>query len=1193
MATEIGCSRVEVLISDLLFYIRVSMSTPDLHLIAFNTTSLAGLWDGTRPQARTLKLMRWKEVSQMNFSGIISDVGLTCPCEGPEPNSVKGGGVWMSGGGIASDGEGSMYFATGNGYASQLNGISVPGHQPPTSLEEAAVHATLNDDGTITVVDFFMPFEKVQLDGADKDLGTSPLELLPTDVFTCPTVKRMGVVTGKSGKTYFLNIDDLGGYQMGANHLDAVPQVTQNENSVYAGAGVYPLEGGYIYINVIQYQTHVFKFSCDANGKPVFTHVADSPDKNAYILGVGHGTVTSLDGQEGTGLLWTSDVQGYALRIYNAVPSNGFLTMINAFNVVGITKFTRPVFGDARVYLGTTQGALYGFGSPVNLPLNCSSPYDFGTVVVGNSSKPMAVQCQANTATQVTAVALNGMSNFNISGIPQLPFHLAAGANFTFYAVFSPSTPGSISSDVILNTTATGYTPNTPISLKGIGESLSPVLSVSPNTVSFAGVITGEEIGGIDSSAIFLNEGDGSLSITSIDYSIVSEGGATVKPNVTSSGVQVGPFTFPNLPTSIPGKSQVTVDVNFNPSTSGNFAVYMTIHSSGGDQLFDVFGTSGAYPVALVEFQAADGSGNWIPYSNTTAFTFGSVTEQGTQKLNMRLTNKGDSDSGRLSVTVSKPPFGVPGIIGAVNGVDLAEGTTLGAGESATAALYCSVPKSQVNVDAYNGTAQWTMNTGDPTMGKIFIQFICQAVSEQVGPVAANGSALYRYDFCAVENNPGRQLSQMLYSSSNNTNDMCITACGEAGYKYCGTQYRVECWAGNSVPIESTLIRDCNFACSGNDNQTCGGNGLYANGSYISLFNNPAIVQGAPNPIGGNTGNTPSILEAPATIGGFSYVGCYTEATAGRALAGSRVDNDTGMTLEFCASQMQAYMYFGVEYGEECYGSNQLTQGSIAASASDCSMACPGNSTEPCGAGNRLQLYQTNSTISSPSASSTSTSMGSTPTSSSKTPATIGKFFYVGCYTEATTGRALFSSNVDNDTAMTLEWCANQMEGYAYFGVEYGQECYGGDLLAQGSVPAPATDCSFPCPGNANELCGAGNRLQLYHVNSTISSSTTTSTTTIATSVSVTSTIASSAAILPTASVSTIPMVSGPYSFIGCYSELGNGRALSGASNYSSKSVDNCAAFCAANGGTRYFGVEYYGQCRLMPLSLQISLLSS
>lgn len=62
----------------------------------------------------------------------------------------------------------------------------------------------------------------------------------------------MGVVTGKSGKTYILNLDNLGGYQNGPNKLDAIPQSIQNENSVYSGAGVYPLEGGYIYVNVIQ-----------------------------------------------------------------------------------------------------------------------------------------------------------------------------------------------------------------------------------------------------------------------------------------------------------------------------------------------------------------------------------------------------------------------------------------------------------------------------------------------------------------------------------------------------------------------------------------------------------------------------------------------------------------------------------------------------------------------------------------------------------------------------------------------------------------------------------------------------------------------------------------------------------------------------------------------------------------------------
>lgn len=109
-------------------------------------------------------------------------------------NTVPGAGVWMSGGGLASDGKGSMFFATGNGYASQLNGVPVNGRTPPTALEEAAVHMAINDNGSLTIVDFFMPWEKVQLDGADRDLGTSPLELLPSQ-FSCGNVTRMYVLT--------------------------------------------------------------------------------------------------------------------------------------------------------------------------------------------------------------------------------------------------------------------------------------------------------------------------------------------------------------------------------------------------------------------------------------------------------------------------------------------------------------------------------------------------------------------------------------------------------------------------------------------------------------------------------------------------------------------------------------------------------------------------------------------------------------------------------------------------------------------------------------------------------------------------------------------------------------------------------------------------------------------------------------
>lgn len=407
--------------------------------------------------------------------------------------------------------------------------------------------------------------------------------------------------------------------------------------------------------------------------------------------------------------------------------------------------------------MGTTQGALYCFGSPVNLPLTCTSPNDFGTQLLNTTSSPKTVQCQANVDTQVTSITLKGNLNFQIASQPTLPASVSQGSNFSFQAVFKPQTAGPLSSDILLATANgnTGFSTSTPVSLKGNGNSLSPLLRVTPNTVSFSGVITGQQPGGVTQSAIIINDGDSTLRITQIDYSIVSLGGATVTPNQTASGPQVGPFTFSGIPSSIPGNSQATVNINFNPSKTGNFAVYLTISSDGGKKTLVVVGTAGSYPKALIEFQAADGSGKWIPYTNNAPpFTFGDVYQEKTKFLKMRVTNNGTRDATTLSITVSKPPFGVPGIVGAVNQVDLGEGTLLAAGESATASLYCSVPKSQVNVDSYNGTALWTMNTGDPTLGKQSIQIACNAVAEQVGPLAANGSAIFRYDGCWKENNP-------------------------------------------------------------------------------------------------------------------------------------------------------------------------------------------------------------------------------------------------------------------------------------------------------------------------------------------------------------------------------------------------------------------------------------------------------
>ncbi|KAK7956344.1 uncharacterized protein PG986_005566 [Apiospora aurea] len=1059
-----------------------------------------------------------------------------CVQGGKEKNTVPGGGVWMSGGGLAYE-AGSMYFATGNGYASQLKNTPVQGRTPPTALEEAAVNARINDDGTITPIDFFMPWEKVDLDGADKDLGTTPLQLLPSSKFSCPNTKRIGIVTGKSGKTYWLNLDNLGGYQMGPKQFDAVPQQFLNENSVYAGAGVMPLDAGYVYINVIKYKTHVWKFGCDANGNVAFTRAGDTAETNAYVLGVGHGTTTSLNGREGSGLLWTSDVEGLNLRIYKAVPESGSLTMINSFNVPGSMKFGRPVFGDGTCYVASNLGYIYGFGSPVNLPLNCTAPSTFGTVNLGENSAPQMVSCMANINTQVTNVDLLGNTNFVFSGLPPFPMSVSKGSTFTFQATFAPKQVGPLSSSAVVNTTNSqlGFSISTPVKLIGTGNSKLPLLLISPNTVSFSGIITGQMPVGANQTAVLQNLGNSTLTISSLLFSVEGETGPWIQPNDTSSGDKaIGPYTLYNLPKTIAPQTSAYIPVNFNPKTNGNSKVFMQVNSDGGNGVLDIIGTSSTTPKLLIEFQSLDGQ-NWVNYTSGVPFTFGDIFQGTTVTRKMRFTNIGGPNAAALSVTVSKPPYGVQGIVGAANNVDLAEGTVLQSGQSATADLYCAVPRSQVNVDPYNGTAQWTLNTGDPNLGKQFIQFFCNAVSEQLGPLASNGSALYRYNGCAKDNTPGRQLPKQIYGDmKDNTNGKCISACSGEGYKIAATQYTSECWCGNTMPLVFVDEAQCSYRCTRAVNQTCGGNGEFRQGGqYMSLFSTAQALPntGSPPPADDPTPVNPGPVNPgvqPQRIGNFTFAGCYAEGTNGRALNGKTRAQDTN-TLDTCAAFCSGFKYFGTEYGRECYCGDALSTGSTmdGIDQSDCKMGCAANSTQLCGAGNRLSIYIYNpdGNYTAPSTMTTQPATTASPTSAGPTPTgpsvvqRAGTFTYSRCVTEASGMRAL-SGKAYFDDKLTVEMCASVCAGFSMMGVEYGRECYCGASTNAGSVNTTESDCSMLCGGNKFQYCGNGNRLNLYTLApySTSTAVTSTSPSVVSTSSSASSTAAVSSALLATTS---------------------------------------------------------------------------
>jgi hypothetical protein len=605
-------------------------------------------------------------------------------------------------------------------------------------------------------------------------------------------------------------------------------------------------------------------------------------------------------------------VNGFNLRVYNAVPINGQMNLIKNFTISSVTKFTRPVFGNGRVYIGTTAGYIYGFGSTTKPSMTCTIP-DFGIISIETPAAPTTVNCTATIAFKVTGIALENTTDFSLSGLPVFPLTVAAGQTFSFNATFSPTTVGAISADVAIATTngVTGYSVSTLVSLLGTGQSIAPLLSVSPIMVSFQ-EITGEQSGGVNQTILFTNSGNSLLTISSIQSSPTSSTGPFTT-STTFATLQVGAFTFYNVPETIAPNGASTVTVNFDTSETGNFSSYLVVNSNGGNKVFSVNGTSGDAPVALVEFQTIDGLG-WVQFQPGMNFTFGNVTENQTRSLKLRVTNNAPVDSADLSLQVSKAPFGV-GIISANNLVDLDEGTLLGPGESATATLYCSVPKVQWNTDSYIGQAEWTMNVNDPTFGHQDIPFVCNAVAEQAPPLLPNGTGQYRYVGCFKENNPGRQLKTQIYGNDNNTIAMCVAACAAGNYAFCGTQYNRECWGGPTIPNLQVDDANCDFPCMGNINQICGGNGIGSNagGAYISLFADSLQVGGnitAPiTPVGGPFVNP--------GVGGYTSIGCYTESTTGRALPYEKTV--ALKTVASCASACSSfsYIYAGLEYGGE------------------------------------------------------------------------------------------------------------------------------------------------------------------------------------------------------------------------------------------------------------------------------------
>jgi outer membrane protein assembly factor BamB len=428
--------------------------------------------------------------------------------------NLNGAGIWQSGGGLVSDGDGEILFATGNDWTT----LSAPvaGRQPPATLGEAIVRLSVQDDGTLAATDFFSPANRDALNVADADVGSGAPIGLPAS-FGTSSHPNLLAHAGKMGVVFLLDRDDLGGYKQAAGGDDRVLAKVGPGGGVWSRPSVWPGDGGWLYVPVVANCTPDIASGCllglkrgvSADGSPMLSHVATSSSTFGY--GSSAVVVTADGTRSGSALIWTVFSSGWTgtggeLRAYDAVPQNGTFTLRYLAGTGTSAKFTAPAVGDGRIYVGTRDGHVIGFGV-TGVPALRAQGAAFAPTRVGQEAFSTVTVTAAGT---VTIVGLGTSGDFGLTGaVPQTPLVLPAGASVPIPIAFHPTTEGAIVGTLRITTDGGTFS----IPLSGVGQSTVPMLSMTPAVLTFSPIVMGT----VSTEAVTItNLSDAPMTLTAI-----------------------------------------------------------------------------------------------------------------------------------------------------------------------------------------------------------------------------------------------------------------------------------------------------------------------------------------------------------------------------------------------------------------------------------------------------------------------------------------------------------------------------------------------------------------------------------------------------------------------------------------------------------------------------------------------------
>jgi hypothetical protein len=274
------------------------------------------------------------------------------------PNG-NAGSIWMSGGGMAADSSGFVYFLDANGAFDttfDANGF-------PSKGDFGNAMVKLSTSGKLAVADYFETFNTGAESAADIDLGSGGPLLLPDQTDANGHVFHLIVGGGKAKNIYLADRDNMGKFNFANMPVDD-SNIYEELRGVMAGQ-IYSTPAffnGMLYYSSDGDTLKAFPLTNaqlattpSSQSAVTFSHPGPTPSISAN--GTQNGIVWALEsGLNNPGVLHAYDPSDLAHEFYNSnQAANGRDSFGNG------NKFITPVIVNGKVYVGTQNGvAVFG-----------------------------------------------------------------------------------------------------------------------------------------------------------------------------------------------------------------------------------------------------------------------------------------------------------------------------------------------------------------------------------------------------------------------------------------------------------------------------------------------------------------------------------------------------------------------------------------------------------------------------------------------------------------------------------------------------------------------------------------------------------------------------------------------------------------------------------------------------------------